>query len=105
MINNNYFTIESITSQYPDARLPVKPRNKRKKVVLLPIRPLKIDEEADYDSDGWNKDEDYEVQKVMDVRFHRNGKREFLIRWKGYSSNRYIKCLFLLTINQCIDFE
>lgn len=27
-----------------------------------------------------------QVEKVLDVCIHRNNKREFLIRWKGYSS-------------------
>lgn len=27
-----------------------------------------------------------QVEKVLDVYIHRNNKREFLIRWKGYSS-------------------
>lgn len=26
------------------------------------------------------------MEKVLDVYIHRNNKREFLIRWKGYSS-------------------
>lgn len=49
-------------------------------------RQLKIDEQLDYDSD-WDEDEDYEVDRILDVCIHRNNKREFLIRWKGYSSN------------------
>lgn len=47
---------------------------------------MKIDEELDYDS-NWDENEDYEVEKILDVYIHRNNKREFLIRWKGYSSN------------------
>lgn len=48
-------------------------------------RHLKIDEEVDYDS-NWDENEDYEVERILDVYIHRNNKREFLIRWKGYSS-------------------
>lgn len=46
---------------------------------------MKIDEQLDYDSE-WDENEDYEVERIMDVYIHRNNKREFLIRWKGYSS-------------------
>lgn len=49
-------------------------------------RHLKIDEQLDYNSD-WDENEDYEVERIIDVYMHRNNKREFLIRWKGYSSN------------------
>lgn len=49
-------------------------------------RQLKIDEQLDYDSD-WDENEDYEVDRILDVCIHRDNKREFLIRWKGYSSN------------------
>lgn len=48
-------------------------------------RPLKIDEQLDYD-DEWDENEDYEVERILDVHIQRNNKREFLIRWKGYSS-------------------
>lgn len=57
---------------------------KKKNFVPKP-KQLKIDEHFDYD-DEWDENEDYEVEKVIDVYIHRNNKREFLIRWKGYSS-------------------
>lgn len=47
---------------------------------------MKKDQELDYD-DEYDEDEDYEVERILDVQIHRNNKREFLIRWKGYSSN------------------
>lgn len=61
-----------------------KDKRKKKNVVPKP-RVLKIDEELDYDSE-WDENEDYEVDRILDVYIHRNNKREFLIRWKGYSS-------------------
>lgn len=61
-------------------------RSKKRKPVVPKPRQLKIDEQLDYNSD-WNEDEDYEVERILDVVVHRNNKREFLIRWKGYSSN------------------
>lgn len=37
-------------------------------------------------SDSEEDEEDYEVEKIIDVNTKKNGKREFLIRWKNYSS-------------------
>ena len=30
-------------------------------------------------------DEEYEVEKLLDMKEKRNGQREFLVHWKGYS--------------------
>lgn len=46
---------------------------------------MKIDQQLDYDSE-WDENEDYEVERILDVYVHRDNKRDFLIRWKGYSS-------------------
>lgn len=44
----------------------------------------KVEESEDEDdSDG---EKEYEVQKVLDVRTKKNGSREFLVHWKGWSS-------------------
>lgn len=48
---------------------------------------MKIDEQPDYDSEDNDENEDWEVEKIIDVRYHRDKSREFLIRWKNYSSN------------------
>lgn len=49
---------------------------------------MKIDEQIDYDSaDDDNESQDWEVERVIDVRYRRDKSREFLIRWKNYSSN------------------
>lgn len=72
--------------QHPEASVSAKNVNKKKKKKQLVIKKtLKIDEQLDYDSD-FNENEDYEVERIIDVCIHRNNKREFLIRWKGYSS-------------------
>lgn len=51
-----------------------------------PLRQLKIDEQLDYDSEAFDENADWEVEKILDVQYHRENKRDFLIRWKGYSS-------------------
>lgn len=72
--------------QHPEASLSAKlSKNKKKKNVQPKLRSLKIDEKLDYDS-NWDENEDYEVERIIDVQLHRNNKRDFLIRWKGYSS-------------------
>lgn len=48
---------------------------------------MKVDEQPDYDSENNDENEDWEVGKILDVRYHRDKSREFLIRWKNYSSN------------------
>lgn len=55
-------------------------------MIIPPLKRLKIDQELEYEDD-WDEKEAFEVEKILDVQFHRDKKREFLIRWKGYSSN------------------
>lgn len=63
-----------------------KNKRKKKKLVIPHVRPLKIDEEPDYDSEDFDENADWEVEKIIDVQYHRDNTRDFLIRWKGYSS-------------------
>lgn len=57
-------------------------------MVIPPLRKLKIDQQLEYDDEEeWDEKESFDVEKILDVSFHRDKKREFLIRWKGYSSN------------------
>lgn len=78
--------IHVVWAQHPEAQSRVVLSKKKKKIKTPIIRKLKIDEEPDYD-DKWDEAEDFEVKRILDVIVHRNNKREFLIRWKGYSSN------------------
>lgn len=39
------------------------------------------------DDDDEEREEIYEVDKIIDVYFKKNGHREFLVHWKGYSPN------------------
>ncbi|KYM98068.1 PREDICTED: chromobox protein homolog 5-like [Cyphomyrmex costatus] len=43
------------------------------------------DEESDPDEKGISKE--FEVERVIEVRFKKNGTKEFLIRWKGFGAS------------------
>jgi len=58
---------------------------KKKKTIKGP-RKLKIDEQPDYDSEAFDENQEWKVEKIIDVRHHRENKRDFLIRWEGFSS-------------------
>ncbi|CAH1973682.1 unnamed protein product [Acanthoscelides obtectus] len=34
----------------------------------------------------WDENEDFEVERILDVYFKRDGSREFLVSWKGYGT-------------------
>ncbi|XP_044269782.1 chromobox protein homolog 1-like [Tribolium madens] len=36
----------------------------------------------------WDENEDFEVDRILDVYFKRNGQREFLVSWKGYPNSQ-----------------
>lgn len=48
-------------------------------------KKAKVDEDED-DEDGDEEDDgkEYDVDKIIDVHFNKGGRREFLIRWKGW---------------------
>jgi hypothetical protein len=51
-------------------------------------KPKKLNNDEDNNGDAEDDDEvEYEVEKIIDVHFKRNGEREFLIRWKGFKSD------------------
>lgn len=35
----------------------------------------------------WSSDEEFEVDRILDVHFKKNGDREFLVSWKGYPAS------------------
>ncbi|XP_062546223.1 ABC transporter F family member 4-like [Armigeres subalbatus] len=43
-------------------------------------------EESEDEEDEDEDDTEYEVEKIIEVHFKRNGQREYLVRWKGFSS-------------------
>lgn len=80
--------------QNPDAapyrrtERPIKKKPGRKKKIVVERAPkkLKIDQQSDYDSD-LDENVEWEVGRILDVHVKRDGKREFLIRWKDYSKD------------------
>ncbi|KAL0269215.1 UNVERIFIED_CONTAM: hypothetical protein PYX00_007022 [Menopon gallinae] len=42
--------------------------------------------EDESDEDKEDEEMEYEVEKILDVKYLRNNKRQFLIQWKGFSS-------------------
>ncbi|KAF7273591.1 uncharacterized protein LOC143203496 [Rhynchophorus ferrugineus] len=39
---------------------------------------------GDDQSQTWDENQDFEVERILDVYFHKDGKRDFLVSWKGY---------------------
>lgn len=65
------------------------PKNKKKAKIDSKNGDKTQDENQDEkngDSSDDDKDKDFEVDRIIDVQNKKNGKKEFLIRWKGYSS-------------------
>ncbi|KAK6635845.1 hypothetical protein RUM44_001099 [Polyplax serrata] len=71
--------------------------NKPKSKITDKKKQAETDEESEADST------EYEVHKLLDVYFKKNGEREFLVRWKGYSAKddtwepeRHLNCTELI---------
>lgn len=84
-------TSNSFPEKHPEARIATFKRKKKvtydvkKKKKQKPPPALKIDEEPDYDSEAFDENQEWKVEKIIDVRYHRDKTRDFLIRWEGYS--------------------
>merc|ERR1739838_905675 len=50
----------------------------------MPRDDSPVPEEEDEEEYSVEKEEDYSVEKVVDKRVGRNGKVEYLLKWKGY---------------------
>lgn len=44
------------------------------------------DEDGEEDDDEEETEQEYEVERIIDVHFKRNGAREYLVRWKGFGA-------------------
>lgn len=49
-------------------------------------KKAKYDEDEEEDDDEEETVQEYEVEKIIDVHFKRNGAREYLVRWKGFGA-------------------
>lgn len=60
------------------------PKGKKRKAGATPTKPSKKvrDESSDEDDGG----KEYEVARILEVSVKKNGNREFLVHWKGWSS-------------------
>lgn len=77
---------ETHPDDQPIPPLKSKKRKKKKATPLVP-KKIKIDQMSDYKEPDTDDDIHWEVGKILDVYFHRDKTREFLIRWKDYSAN------------------
>ncbi|KAL3284715.1 hypothetical protein HHI36_018863 [Cryptolaemus montrouzieri] len=48
---------------------------------------IKKSKKALMESEEWDENENFEVVRILDVHFKRDGKREFLVSWKGFSNS------------------
>lgn len=78
---------ESHPDDQPDQYKKKSDKRKKKKTVVLPPRKIKIDQMPDYEEPTSDADVEWEVERILDVYFCKDNTREFLIRWKDYSSN------------------
>lgn len=83
--------IAKYREEHPDdidiPRQTKKKKKRPKKNAPLPKeRKVKIDERSDYEEPNTDDETQFEVERILDVYHCRDGKREFLIRWKDYSA-------------------
>ncbi|XP_045496096.1 chromo domain protein LHP1-like [Colias croceus] len=68
-----------------EKEIPPKKSNKRKakkKETKVPAKRAK----TNWDSENADENAEYEVERILEVHHKKNGDREFLIHWKGWSS-------------------
>ncbi|XP_051167747.1 uncharacterized protein LOC127285663 [Leptopilina boulardi] len=67
------------------------PKSGKSKQGKKSSKKVKKDEETkgteEEGDDNDNEDKEFEVEKIIEVHFKKNKSREFLIRWKGFSSS------------------
>lgn len=87
------FLTRNVEFKHPEAMISTYKRRKKedyavgkKKKYTYPPRPPKIDEQPDYDPENLDENQEWKVEKILDVHHRQDKKREFLIRWEGFSS-------------------
>ncbi|XP_075979187.1 chromobox protein homolog 3-like [Anticarsia gemmatalis] len=79
----NKFNDEKENSKNKDAK-PEKRNNKRKAAKDSKVTSKRA--KSDWDGKTADENAEYEVDRILEVRVKKNGKREFFIHWKGWSS-------------------
>ncbi|XP_050301059.1 chromodomain-helicase-DNA-binding protein 2-like [Anthonomus grandis grandis] len=51
------------------------------------IKKEKRSEQKDSVEDSWDENDDFEVERIIDVYFHKDGSKDFLVSWKGYPAS------------------
>ncbi|XP_066155260.1 chromobox protein homolog 1-like [Euwallacea fornicatus] len=51
-------------------------------------RPIQKEKKGEKLEESWNENEDFEVDRILDVYFHKSGKKDFLVSWKGYPASQ-----------------
>ncbi|KAG5342123.1 CBX5 protein, partial [Acromyrmex charruanus] len=66
---------------------PVKTEKSKRSSRSTPKKQIQETEEIDEENSGEEKEisKEFEVERIIEVRFKKNGTKEFLIRWKGFS--------------------
>lgn len=62
------------------------PKRKGGKPATSAAKKARVEESEEEDDEDGDGEEEYEVAQIIDVRNKKGGKREFLIRWKGYGA-------------------
>ncbi|RVE41836.1 hypothetical protein evm_013520 [Chilo suppressalis] len=79
----NKFNDEKENSKSKDAKS-VKKSTKRKATKETKVTSKRS--KTEWDSKNADENAEYEVDRILEVHFKKNGKREFLIHWKGWST-------------------
>ncbi|XP_049874039.1 chromobox protein homolog 1-like [Pectinophora gossypiella] len=78
------FNDEKENSKNKESKSSNKPGRKRKADKKEPKKAKRT--KTEWDSEKADENAEYEVERILEVHHKKNGKREFLIHWKGWSS-------------------
>ncbi|XP_028175998.1 chromobox protein homolog 1-like [Ostrinia nubilalis] len=81
----NKFNDEKENSKTKESK-PGKKNNKRKAAAIKETKKVAKRSKNDWDSKSADENAEYEVDRILEVHHKKNGKRDFLIHWKGWSS-------------------
>lgn len=67
---------------------PKKTKKDDKKSIKKNKKIKKSKTETEDEGEEWDSNDEFEVERIIDVYFKRKGDREFLVSWKGYPSSQ-----------------